>query len=260
MLRSITLSLACSCGVQLFSQVELDRPLVLSSPNDADRQVIGLPAATSADAVLTATVARSNAFRASSPEPGELWAVSFEALSGTPPAGTHLIITAPPNSSGEVQLVVNGSGPYPLLTGPNTPLLGEDVPSGTMLSVVMDGVSFHVLNGHVKPRRPCPSGTVEVNQEFCIEPNERVATDFFTAIDTCNALGSRLCGWSEFLIACQRATELGLVQPTNSWEWTNDASNENNCARIVGAGSCLSAGNALVSGSLNREYRCCYSR
>ena len=258
--RSTILLLACACSVQLSAQVELDRPLVLSSPIDANRQVTGLPVSSAAASVLTATVAQQGTFRNAAPEAGEQWTVSLEALSGPPVAGTHLVLTVPAATTGAVQLIVNGNGPYPLLAGPNSPILGEDIQSGELLSVVMDGNAFHLLNGHVSPRRPCPAGTLEVNDDYCIEPQKHLATDFFSAIDTCTALGLRLCGWGEFLIACQRATELGLLQPTNSWEWTNDASNENNCARIVGAGSCLSAGNALATGSLDRNFRCCYSR
>ncbi|MGV3637906.1 MAG: hypothetical protein ACO1NQ_09690 [Flavobacteriales bacterium] len=260
MIRSTSLFLASLCAVPLWAQVELDRPLTLTGPDASDRQVLGLPTSSDPDAVLTTSLAQSNAYRNATPVVGEGWSVSLGSLSGPPPAGTHLIITAPSSSSGAIELLVNGNGPYPVLNGPNEPLLGEDVPSGTLLSVVSDGSAFHVLNGHVAPRRPCPSGTVMVNQHYCIEQGKRPVADFFTAIDTCSALGLRLCGWSEFLIACQRAAELGLAQPTNSWECTNGASNENNCARNVGAGSCLSAGNAFITGSTNRQYRCCYSR
>lgn len=258
--RSAFLLLMCIFSVHLGAQVQLDRPLLLNSATDADRQVTGLEASGAPAAVLTTAVARSGSYRVGAPGSGEIWSITVEALTSAPVAGTHLVIITPAASTGAAQLSVNGHGPYPILSGPNTPIMGADIEPGTLLSVVMDGSAFHLLNGHVPERRPCPDGTVEVNDLYCIEPQKHLATDFFSAIDTCAAMGLRLCGWGEFLIACQRATELGLLQPTNSWEWTNDASNENNCARIVGAGSCLSAGNALVTGSLDRNFRCCYSR
>lgn len=260
MLRSAQLFMACACSVQLSAQIELDKPMLLTSPNESDRQVTGLPASLAPNAVLTATLTQSNTFRTVAPQYGVQWTVDLPSLSEAPVAGTQLVISVPTTSPGAVQLLVNGHGPYAVLSGPNAPLLGEEVPPGTSLSVVMDGTAFHVLNGHVPARRPCPAGTIAVNQQYCIEPGERAATDFFSAIDSCSSGGLRLCGWSEFLIACQRASELGLLEPIDSWEWTNDASNENNCARIVGGASCLSAGNALVTGSLSREFRCCYSR
>lgn len=223
-------------------------------------QLTGLPAPASPAALVTAGSEQAGTFRTVAPADGNSWAVNLDALSGAPIAGTHLVVIAPPTTAGPVEISVNGSGPFPIVTGPGAPLDGGAVTAGTTLSLVMDGSSFHVLNGSVYARRPCIAGTVTVNASLCIEPEERVASDMFTAFTTCANAGMRMCSWAEFYTSCQRATELGLLQATNNWEWTSDASNENGSARIVGAGNCASAGNALVTGSIDRTYRCCYSR
>lgn len=260
MLRTIT-SLCCAVlALGTIAQIASDKPVVLSAEFPEARQVTGLPPSKESDAVLSAAVERDGAYRVASPTPGNMWSVTLDALATAPPAGTHLVIIAPNPTAGDVDVLVNGHGPYPLLSKVDERVDGNDLPEGTALSVVMDGTSFHVMNGNVPPRRPCIEGTVAVTASYCIEPQEHPLADLFTAITTCGDRGMRLCDWGEFLTACQRAAELGLLGGTDNWEWTGDASNENNCARIVGAGSCLSAGNAFVTGSINRTYRCCYSR
>ncbi|MBX2973555.1 MAG: hypothetical protein KF797_10660 [Flavobacteriales bacterium] len=261
MLRTIT---SFCCGVLAMgtiAQLSSDKPVMLTAPFPEARQVTGLPPLHEPDAALSAAVERNGAYRVASPAPGNLWAVTLDALSSAPPAGTHLVLIAPSPTAGDVDVLVNGHGPYPLLAGVDARVDGIDVPEGTALSVVMDGTSFHVLNGNVFPRRPCPAGTAPVDRNSCIELDEHPATDFFSAILTCGDLGLRLCGWAEFISGCRQATELGLLQTTNNWEWTNDASNEDDCVRVVGAGSCLSSGNSFASvGNVDRPFRCCYTR
>ena len=241
-------------------QVVSDRPLILTAPFPEDRQVTGLPDSETSDAVLTSTTERRGGYRLVAPTGGNVWSIDLDALTTAPPAGTQLVVLAPTPTSGDVDLLVNGHGPYPLLASVGVRADGAEIPEGTALSVVMDGTGFQIMNTNVRPRRPCPDGTVAVNSRYCIETTEHSAVDFFVAATTCGSQGMRLCEWGEFLIACQRAAALGLTGPTNNWEWSNDASNENNCARVVGASSCLSAGNSFVSDSIDRSFRCCYTR
>lgn len=242
------------------AQVSVNKPIVLEGLLPEQRQLTGLPAPTLPNSLTTAATEQAGTFRTVIPQEGNNWVVSVDGLVDAPVAGMHLLVVAPQTSSGPVEINVNGNGPYALLTGPGEPLDGGTVPAGSALSIVMDGTAFQVLNGSAYSRRPCPLGTVAVNSSFCVEPNEHPIANLFTAMTTCSDLGLRLCSWSEFLISCSRATELGMLQATDNWEWTNDASNENGSGRIVGTGSCLSAGNALVINSIDRAFRCCYSR
>lgn len=260
MRTSIAFTLCCLSAIPGFAQLTMDNGLLFGGPAPEDRQLLGLPASTAPSAVLSARVDQTGAHRTAGPESGNTWIIQLPSLVSAPTAGTHLVLIAPAETSGPIALQVNGTGPYPLLAGPGEPIEGSAIPAGSALSVVMDGTAFQVLNGHIYERQACIEGTVAVNGNFCIEQNEHPATDLFTAISTCGSAGMRMCTWGEFVVACQRAETLGLQQITNSWEWTGDASNENGSARIVGAFSCLSGGNALVSGSTDRAYRCCYSR
>jgi hypothetical protein len=170
------------------------------------------------------------------------------------------MVLTPSGATGAVSLLVNGHGPYPLVSGIDEPFDPQGIAPGTPLSVILDGTNFHVLNGSTYARKPCPPNTVAVNEQFCIEPNEHPESDFFTAISGCAANGLRLCSWAEFIVACNRRTELGLLNMTNSWEWIDDAVNENGSARMVGANGCGVASAAIVSGSFGRASRCCATR
>lgn len=253
-----TLATALPC--LLAGQATLDKPLVFDGEFPEQRQLTGLAPSTEVGAVLSAAVEQAGTYRLATGATGNVWATTIPALIMTPPAGTHLLVVAPATAAGPITLSVNGGDPYPVLAGPGEPVDGARVPEGTIISMVMDGTAFQIMNGAVYSRRDCPEGTVAAGDGYCIETVRRAASDFFQAAVTCNTQGLRLCGWGEFIAACQRRGELELLNMTSSWEWTNDASNENNCARIAGAGSCLSAGNALVTGNLDRNFRCCYSR
>ncbi len=242
------------------AQVMVDRPVLLTAPMPEDRQITGLPDTVRNDAVLTAATERKGHYRLASPGTGNVWSITLDALTTAPVAGTHLVVIAPPPTSGDVDLLVNGHGPYALLASAGVRAAGDAIPAGTALSVVMDGTAFQILNTDVRPLRPCPEGTVAVNDRLCIEVAEHGAVDFFAAAGTCGTQGMRLCGWGEFVVACQQADAIGMLNVADNWEWTNDASNENNCARVVGAGSCLSAGNAFVTENIPRAFRCCYTR
>jgi len=258
--RTITFVLAVLLYGGADAQVSLDKPLRLTGSGPAQRQITGLQISNEPGAVLTADVEQRGAFRLTAPSAGTTWSAGLSALINAPAAGLHMVVSSPVPTPGSISVVVNGHGPYLLLDGDGQPVDGELIAEGTMLSIVHDGTAFRLLNGGVAPRHPCAPGTVQVNDAYCISENEYPASDFFAAVTTCGDLGLRLCGWGEFVAACQRAGTIGMLDGTNNWEWTNDASNENGSARIVGAGSCLSAGNSIVVNSTLRNFHCCYSR
>jgi|JI10StandDraft_1071094.scaffolds.fasta_scaffold28582_3 hypothetical protein len=258
-LRSLTFMFVL-LGSLCQAQVQSDATIIFTGPDQLDRQLKGLPDSIEPDAVLSTATEQAGIYRSSQATGTNSWSVDLPALSTDPIAGTHLMVFAPEPSTGDVTLLLNGSGPYPVITGPDSSFDASNVPAGTPLSLVFDGTSFHVLNGSVYARKPCAEGTVAVNEEFCIEPVEHAETDFFTAILNCAANGMRLCNWTEFIVACNKATELSIPGMLGNWEWNDDAVNENGTARIAGSTGCGVTGTALVSGSIDRGYHCCYTR
>lgn len=259
--RHSLLSALCFCLTwHVNAQVQVDAPIVLTGGSSNERQVTGLEITTAPTALLTAGVDAANAHRAAGAMNSGTWNVELPALTDDPEAGLQIIATVPVAQTGIVDILINGHGPFPLIHAPQWPVDLSTVAPGTALSMVFDGASFHLMNGSRYERHACPDGLVAVNSMFCAEPADRAETGFFTAISTCGALGLRLCGWGEYIVMCQNAAALGMTGLTTGWEWADDAVNENGTARMVGGGSCTGASAALVSGSLDRGFRCCYTR
>ncbi|MCB0769676.1 MAG: hypothetical protein KDC00_04645 [Flavobacteriales bacterium] len=258
--RSAILVLTFGCGAPLLSaQVLVDGPILLTGPNDAAKQVTGIPVSTAPADILSAGAVQAGVVRTSPAVTGNSWLIDLPAMGTAPAAGTHLVVRAPLAAEGPVNVVLNGTEPVPVRRG-SVDLNGSDLVEGTMLSLVHDGSAYQVLNGRSDLRRECPAGMADVNGQFCIDITERGSADFFEAALACSAVDRRLCSWSEFHGACLRSGALGLVGMTNNWEWTNNSANEDNSVRIVGASNCVSAGNGLASGSVDRQFRCCFTR
>ena len=242
------------------AQVVIDRTVILTGSTDAERQVTGLEAPQIGADLQTAGVEGPGQYRVAAPVTGNTWNVDLPALSVLQ-AGTQVVLRTPLTLPGAITLLLNTSGPYPVLMADGSTLDGTDLAEGLFLSLVFDGAAFRTLNGKADLPGTCSPGLVPVNRQFCIETAQHAPKNFFDAALECHADGLRLCRWGEFYMACERATELGLLQITDGWEWTNNSSNEDNSVRIVGAsGQCMSAGNALASGSADRAFRCCSTR
>ena len=250
--------IAFSC-THCFGQVQLDGELLLNGTLPSDRQITGLPDSNAPADVLTAGTAQRGAMNSAIAVAGNTWSVELPAFGAAPVVGSHLVLLAPATTVGTVSLLLNGAGPFQVMQGTSA-VDGSSLEPGAPISLVFDGTAFQVLNGRNDQRRPCLSGMVAVNEQYCMETTERPAVDFFDAAVGCAEAGRRLCSWGEFIAACQEAGALGLTGMINGWEWTNNTSNEDGTARIVGAGDCEAAGTWFVTGNSGQAYRCCYTR
>lgn len=260
-MRSLHLLLAL-LAMPSWAQVSIDRPLQLTGPDGAQRQVLGLPPSTEGSAALSATVEGNGQHRlASATTNGGVWHADLPTLTGSLTAGTNILVATPSPSPNNVLLEVNDQPGAPVLVAPGIFLAGDAYPEGTLLSLVYDGSSFHVMNGHANARKPCPSDMIAVNGDYCIEPTERPASNFFDASLACISADRRLCSWGEFVGACLFATQLGLVGMTGNWEWTRDSANEVGVVRMGFQSSCQTASTRVATETtLPIVSRCCYSR
>jgi hypothetical protein len=144
-------------------------------------------------------------------------------------------------------------------------------------SYIWDGSAWRVItvdgvDGAVGPQGPtgpqgetgtsmreCPAGGwSEINEEFCIEVNERTGDTWWNAAKTCGDLNAHLCSWNEWYYVCQKSGS-GTINMTNDWEWTMDGiAGGTPKATVVGDGSCTNSGTNSMSA--NTSYRCCFSR
>jgi len=105
--------------------------------------------------------------------------------------------------------------------------------------------------------RDCPIGSwSEINEEFCIEVNERVSTDWWNANKNCGDLNAHICSWNEWYYACQKPGN-GTINMTNDWEWTI-VGIAGGTATTVGNGDCKNSSTETMTNS--KTYRCCFSR
>ena len=241
------------------AQVLVDKPIVLDGAGPDQQQVTGAEPTPEAGAILVTTTEVAGSHRHSTPSDAATWMIDLPAAPGVPQAGTHLLVRVPAAGAGPLALMVNGAGPYGVERSPGEPLDGSTLLTGQELSLVFDGSVFQTLNGTTRTRRPCPSGMVTVNEQFCIEPANRPAALLDAASVTCANLGRRICSWAEFHAACARQGELGVSTTSNDWEWTNNTANEDLNARVVKLNDCGNAGtrNAVTVAA---PFRCCYTR
>ncbi len=139
----------------------------------------------------------------------------------------------------------------------------------TRKAYIWDGSSWEIivedgLQGPNGPQgepgdsmRDCPIGSwSEINEEFCIEVNERVSTDWWNANKNCGDLNAHICSWNEWYYACQKPGN-GTINMTNDWEWTI-VGIAGGTATTVGNGDCKNSSTETMTNS--KTYRCCFSR
>jgi hypothetical protein len=256
-MRIRCLLLSMCWATLMAAQVSVDRPVLLTGAAGSDRQVLGLRDAQIANDALNA--ASDQAGRAHGTAATAPWSFETPYLTGAPTPGTELRAASPAPQPGNAVLMLNGQGPYAVLLAPGMPLAGNLLPQGTMLSLVFDGTAFQVMDGASHARRSCPEGLVAAGSQYCIEPTEGAASDFYEASVDCVQRGLRLCTWGEWMQACIDRASLGLVNMIGNWEWTNNTANEDLGVRGVGNTSCTGVG-VFNSTTTTLTHRCCYSR
>ena len=243
------------------AQVRIDAPVQLAGDDPVDKQVTGLAPLNDPAAALSVEAERHAALVHAQAAPGTAWIVDVPALASAPVAGTHLTVSVPDGAAGPVSLLLNGLGPYNVMTGSTTVLDGEQVTSGSVLSLVFTGAAFQLMNGRVRTLRACPEGMAAVNGQFCIDEQQDLAVaDFFYAARTCGDRGLRLCSWAEFHTACVNSATLGLSNMVGDWEWIGSACNEDGGARLAGSSTCTTATCVAAIGDTDRNFRCCIER
>jgi hypothetical protein len=257
-MRSTTLSVAFGLACTAMGQVEIDRPVELIGASAAERQVTGLDTVASASAALTAHVEQSGSHRHAFAASGTVWSVSIPALTAPQP-GTHITVAVPEGSTGEAWIAVNASDPAAIILAPGIMLDATGLETGYVLSLVHNGSEWQVMNGLLDRLGACPADMAAVNGQFCIERAQRTSLLMVDAVAVCAAQGKRLCTWGEFVAACQRRADLGLLNPSSDWEWTGNSSNEENNVRMTKLSNCTMAGHRNMTGPA-APYRCCLTR
>ena len=254
--------LLTAIGFGAQAQVRVDKPIDLNGTTPTDRQVIGLHDGVNTTDALNARTIQRGTYLFAEVSGGSAWSADVQPAIVQPQQGLCLLLRSADANSGAITLSVNGSAPVAVLKEGNQPLQQGDIGGGETVSVVHDGNVFQLVSARRMDRKPCPTGTVGVNELFCIETQERDTLTYDIAAVVCGQQGMRLCTWGQWYTACTQATTLGLLNMTGEWEWTNSAANADESVRIVGNISCTHSGIASAWGddALPRNYRCCFNR
>ena len=105
----------------------------------------------------------------------------------------------------------------------------------------------------------CPPGFASVNDEYCIEKNERSATTWWNAIQICGSLNAHLCEIYEWYFAALNGSSLGMSNLTGNWEWIGDTA-AGGTVRYVGLTSIKDIATAIPYDTVYYEFRCCKSK
>lgn len=255
-------SLAAVASVWLsvgsMGQVKVDRSLVLEGATDADRQVSGLPTATTHAQALNASTMQAGAYRFASVNGANLWNVTLSPQPDSLVTGTMVILHCQDGNNGPVQAVVNGQGPYAVLRDVTAPLDSGEVKAGAIITLVFDGSAFQMTSARTPFKKECPSGFAQVDEHFCVQMQRQDSTSVDVAAVYCSGLQARLCTWSEWYTACTKANVLGITDMVGEYEWTDDLSDAG--ARVVGKFSCYTGANSAPFAPPGRAFRCCYRR
>jgi len=251
-----TLLPCCLIACAAHAQVRVDKPVVLTAADPAQRTVEGLAPAQDAQGLITLDGARSGRYHWGQAS-GTGMAIQ---LALTPPAdayanGMELRFLPVAPGLGPVTVNVDGLGARRIYRSDGLPVSAGLLVPGTVTTLVYADTAFF-LSGRAPSA--CPDGFLPVNGQYCIQRNDTVNVSYFTATRWCNDRGARLCSYGEYIHACtERQAEMeGMF---NDWEWIDDTSDHTHTADMAGRWVCHSiSGLGMVENDNNyARVRCC---
>jgi hypothetical protein len=242
------------------AQVTVDKPIMLNGTLAEQRRLVTLAPADSAADALDAGTLQANTGGYYVTEGGNSWTIDIPATMGTPGAGSMWYVYCNTGNTGPVLAALADQGNVPVRKNGSAELEPGDVLPGSIVALLYDGETLHLMNARRMVRRSCPAGFAEVNDLYCIQEDRYAPADFGTAANTCGALSGRLCSWGEWFYACNNAAALEIPTMAGTWEWTNNSANGDGLVRMVGAPNCTSAATEYGMTGTPRSFRCCFKR
>lgn len=258
-MRALLFALACSATAPAWCQWTVPDTLVLDGQDPAQRQVLGLALPQQGDQGASATAERTGSAGYAQASGSGALLVTLSPPPGPLRPGMRIVFTTQQANDSAATLTVNGQGPIPLRKHITAALDSADIPAGVPTEVIYDGAVFQVVS-QVYPG--CPAGMHPVGAHGCVEDSSRAALNWYAANTTCSNQGRRLCGFSEWIRACQQQSSiLGSVL---DYEWVDEAANSNNTAKTMGINEttllpdCRAGGHKLPTET--SRFRCCSDR
>lgn len=245
------------------AQLDIPVPLSFTSDAPADRQIGGLADPLSPDAAVSANAARSMAMNRTIVQGSASMTGSL-----TPPLDAYSIglsITVLPTEVNQqaATLDLDGLGARFIVKNGDQVLDSADLRPGIPVRLIYDGTYFQLLN---RTYLTCPTGFSVVNGSYCIGDLPLATNSFFGAASACAAMNARLCTINEWAYACRSIP--GFLGTVITAEWVDDAANNTDGAKLLGAGNNGEIdlpGTSCTFGTQNSPYnlfraRCCANR
>lgn len=240
------------------AQVEIDEPLLLSSPNESERRVQGLghpnqgSGAVNAETLVTASLIFDEATGTD-----QIIISLFPPISAYS-EGMMLSFAPEQANTGAATLNVDGLGAISIKKNVSFDLDSADLRPDIPVLVVFDGNAFQMIGRY---SLPCPAGFIDMTREYCIESESRGPTSFWGAVSTCYSENGRLCTMGEWHYACR--TNSTFYNSVLAYEWIDHAANHADYAKRIGMDmngvpNCFDGSHNPTYG-LNR-FRCCYNK
>jgi hypothetical protein len=258
MKRGTTYLISLLLAIPAVAQIHLDKALVLSSPDSAQRQVGGLGRATENTSLIRLSDARAGEYQWA--QPGGTG--STITLSMDPPCtgyanGLAVRFMAAMPAAGMVTFNVDGLGARPVYRSDGLrPVLGQLQQGQVVEAIYADSAFF--LQGRASAS--CPDGYLQVNTSLCLMRNDSLNMSIYNANNWCLSRGARLCSWDEYISACT-VLQGQLEGIFDDWEWADATSDHTHTAVQVGRWSCRTerSWGALENPNNYARIRCCYS-
>lgn len=239
------------------AQVTVDRPVVLTGNDPAERTITGLAPAQGDDALIDLDGARSGRYhQAVATQNGTALTLAMAPACSAYADGLEVRFVAPGRAMGAVTVDIDGLGARPLLRSDGARPGFGDIEAGQSVGMVFRDSAF-VLMGRAVDR--CPDGFLPLNERLCIQRNDTLSMSVFSAANWCMERGARLCTWDEYVYACLKENPQyeGFA---DDWEWADDTSDHTHTAFQVGRWGCRSARNfaAYETPASFASVRCCY--
>lgn len=235
-------------------QVHVDVPLQLTGPVEEQR-VDGIAPPTAEGDLVTVGYAVSGAAHwGTATIAGTALTLTIDPPITTYRNGLLVRFLAPADLNGTLTLRTGDGNAVPLQRADGLGPRAGEIRLNTVCEAVFLDDRFILT---APAMRSCPPATLQVNDRFCIDIDDRGSLSFFQAVNYCAAQGGRLCAWDEYYVACNTlgAQLSGLY---DDWEWVDDTSNHSQTLGQVGRTTCMTQRATNPAVNQIGSTRCCH--
>ncbi len=255
-MRTSTFTGCLLLSVWSVAQVQVDKPLLLTSPDSAQRSIEGLAPAVEESNLITVGDAQSGTYHWGQVS-GTAMAVE---LALDPPCaaytnGLNVRFLPTATAAGAVTLNVDGLGAKRMYRSDARAVSAGQIQAGSVVEAVYMDTAFFILG---RETAECPAGYLPAGGNLCIMQDDTLYMSIFSATRWCYERGARLCSWDEYIQACT-ANQAELVGLFDEWEWIDGTSDHTHTANQAGRWQCRTQRQwgAIETNNNYAQVRCC---